>query len=290
MNLNRKHFLKVLGATGMMLAAGKKSSAATDISETTVEFKAVLYDSTLCGGCQTCEFSCAEANGLPDPTDAIEAGVVRKTDDKHRTVVNAFKASVGEAYLKKQCMHCNEPACAAACLTKAMYKTKEGPVIWREDKCMGCRYCMVSCPFDSPKFEYNSPNPKIVKCNMCYSRLTEGQKPACVENCPAEALIFGTRRELISEARKRIAGNPEQYYDHIYGEHEAGGTGFLYLSAVPFGELGMSTTVQKGSYPALSKGFLYSVPAVFVLWPAILLGLREATKNNHLKTDDNEQH
>jgi Fe-S-cluster-containing dehydrogenase component len=202
-------------------------------------------------------------------------------------VVNAFAATTGEAYLKKQCMHCNEPACAAACLTKAMYKTKEGPVIWREEKCMGCRYCMVSCPFDIPKFEYNSANPKIVKCTMCYDRLVEGQKPACVENCPAEALIFGTRRELIKEARKRINENPEQYYDHIYGEHEAGGTGFLYLSAVPFEELGLKP-LQAGSYPSLSKGFLYSVPAVFVLWPAILLGLREATKDNHLNKHDNE--
>lgn len=288
MNLNRKNFLKALGATGMMLAAGKKSSAAADITDETIEFNAVLYDSTRCGGCQGCEFSCAEANGSPDPTDAIEAGVIRKTDEKHRTVVNAFALETGEAYLKKQCMHCNEPACAAACLTKAMYKTKEGPVIWRADKCMGCRYCMVSCPFDSPKFEYNSPNPKIVKCTMCYTRLAEGKKPACVENCPAEALVFGTRRELIREARKRIAENPEQYNDHIYGEHEAGGTGFLYLSAVPFEKLGLTTTLHKGSYPALSKGFLYSVPAIFVLWPAILLGLREATKNNHLNTDDNE--
>lgn len=287
MELTRKNFLKVLGATGMLVASGKNASAA-GTEEAKPEFNAILYDSTRCGGCQTCEFSCAEANGLPDPTDEVKAGVVRNTDDQHRTVVNAFAASTGEAYLKKQCMHCNEPACAAACLTKAMYKTKEGPVIWREDKCMGCRYCMVSCPFDIPKFEYASPNPKIVKCSMCYERLTAGRKPACVENCPAEALVFGTRRELIKEARKRISETPEAYYDHIYGEHEAGGTGFLYLSAVPFEELGLKA-VQNGSYPSLSKGFLYSVPAVFVLWPAILLGLREATKNNHSKDNQNEQ-
>ena len=87
---------------------------------------------------------------MPAPTATIEAGVIRKTDEVHRTVVNAFNSTKGEAYLKKQCMHCNEPACTAACLTQAMYKTKEGAVIWRGDKCMGCRYCMVSCPFDVP--------------------------------------------------------------------------------------------------------------------------------------------
>ena len=287
MNLNRKNFLKVIGVSGFLMAFGKKSDA-KPANDESIEFNGILYDSTMCGGCQTCEFVCAEENGMPDPTETLEAGVIRKTDDKHRTVVNAFNSSKGEAYLKKQCMHCNEPACTAACLTQAMFKTKEGPVIWRGDKCMGCRYCMVSCPFDIPKFEYHSSNPKIEKCNMCFQRLSEGKKPACVENCPAEALTFGSRRELIREARRRIAENPEQYVDHIYGEHEAGGTGFLYLSPVPFEELGLNTSMQKESYPSLSKGFLYSVPAIFVLWPAMLLGIREATKNNNENTEDNE--
>jgi formate dehydrogenase iron-sulfur subunit len=278
MNVNRRNFFRFLGVTGVVLATGKDLKA-EDGGKGEVEFSGILYDSTRCAGCQTCESSCAEANGLPAPTDGIEAGVVRKTDEAHRTVVNAFKSSKGEVYAKKQCMHCNEPACTAACLTQAMYKTKEGPVIWRGEKCMGCRYCMVSCPFDIPKFEYHSPNPKIEKCNMCYGRLKEGKIPACVENCPAEALVFGKRRDLIREARKRIVENPGQYYDYIYGEHEAGGTGFIYLSAVPFNEMGFSTLIQKESYPALSKGFLYSVPTIFVLWPALLLGLREATKD-----------
>jgi formate dehydrogenase iron-sulfur subunit len=287
MSLGRRNFFKVLGVTGVGLALGKKLKA-TPPKQNNVEFSGVLYDSTRCVGCQTCESSCADANSLPAPVGTPQAGVVRKTDEKHRTVVNAFSTSKGEAFLKKQCMHCNEPACTAACLTQAMYKTKEGAIIWRGDKCMGCRYCMVSCPFDIPKFEYHSANPKIEKCNMCYVRLQEGKIPACVENCPAEALIFGTRRKLIKEARKRIIENPEKYVDQIYGEHEAGGTGFLYLSAVPFEELGLNTSLQSKSYPELSKGFLYSVPTIFVLWPAILLGIREATKDSHSYEEENE--
>jgi formate dehydrogenase iron-sulfur subunit len=287
MSVNRRSFFKVLGVTGVALATGKELRAAPG-SESSKEFSGILYDSTRCAGCQTCETACAEANGLPEPAGSIEAGVVRNTDEFHRTVVNAYNSTKGEVYAKKQCMHCNEPACTAACLTQAMYKTEEGAVIWRGEKCMGCRYCMVSCPFDIPKFEYHSANPKIEKCNMCFARLSEGKIPACVENCPAEALLFGKRRDLIKEARKRINDNPDQYSDHIYGEHEAGGTGFLYLSAVPFNELGFNTTLQTGSYPALSKGFLYSVPAIFVLWPAMLLGLREATRNNNNNSDEHE--
>lgn len=287
MKLGRRNFFRILSVTGASLALGNKLKAAPK-SGTNIEFSGVLYDSTRCVGCQTCESSCAEANGLPAPEGTPEAGTIRKTDEKHRTVVNAFKTSKGEAFLKKQCMHCNEPACTAACLTQAMYKTKEGPIIWRGEKCMGCRYCMVSCPFDIPKFEYHSSNPKIEKCNMCYTRLKDGKVPACVANCPAEALVFGTRRDLIKEARKRIIENPDKYFDQIYGEHEAGGTGFLYIAGVPFDELGLNTSLQSKSYPELSKGFLYSVPTIFVLWPAILLGIREATRNNNSYMEDNE--
>jgi len=287
MGLDRRNFLKTLGVVGTTLAVGK-SLAAERRKVTDVEFKAVLFDATRCTGCQNCEFACAEANGLPEPTDTALVGKLRKTNENRRTVHNVYKTSKGEVYVKNQCMHCNEPACAAACLTMAMYKTKEGPVIWRGDKCMGCRYCMVSCPFDIPKFEYHSPNPKIQKCTMCYEKIKTGKLPACVDICPSDALKFGTRRDLVNEAQKRIVENPDKYYNHIYGEIEAGGTGFLYLSPVPYEELGMKTNLQNSSYPELSKGFLYTVPSVFVLLPPLLLGIHEATKNNNHDEEDHE--
>ena len=280
MKIDRRNFFKTIAVTGVTLGIGKKLNAA-EKKINDKEFYAILYDSTLCGGCQGCEFACAFEHGLPDPDmeDVPIVGIKRKTTENRRTVINAFETSKGEVYVKNQCMQCNQPACASACLTEAMKKTETGPVTWDEKKCMGCRYCMVSCPFDMPKFEYHSPNPKIQKCNMCFEKLAEGELPACVENCPAEALMFGTRREMIAEARKRINSFPDQYYDGIYGEHEAGGTGYLYLSPVPFEEIGLNTKLQKEPYPQLTKSFLYSVPSIFVLWPAILLGIHKATKN-----------
>lgn len=289
MALNRRNFLKTLGVVGLTLSVGDSFGKAGKKDINDVEFVGMLIDTTRCVGCQTCEFACAEANGFPEPTDAPQVGVVRKTDENHNTVVNSYNTSKGEVFRKTQCMHCNEPACASACLTKAMYKTKEGPVIWRGDKCMGCRYCMVSCPFDVPKFEYHSSNPKIQKCSMCFEKVKEGGVPACAANCPAEAIMFGTRRELIVEARKRIAENPEVYVDEIYGEHVAGGTGLMYLTGVPKEELGLPN-LQKESYPSLSKGFLYSVPSIFVLLPPFLLGIYESTKKNKLnESNENEQ-
>jgi Fe-S-cluster-containing dehydrogenase component len=290
MGIDRRNFFRALGLTGVGLGAVSKLNAAP-AKKNDKEFCGVLYDSTRCVGCQTCEFACAAANNLPepDPEDYPMPGTIRKTNEHRRTVINAFEhEELGEIYVKNQCMHCSQPACASACLTKAMYKTEVGPVIWRDEKCMGCRYCMVSCPFDVPRFEYHSSNPDIVKCNMCIDRLKEGEKPACVTECPAEALTFGPRRELIKEARRRIQENPGVYYDGIYGEHEAGGTGFLYISPVPFEELGFNTKIQKKSYPELTKGFLYSVPSIFILWPAMLLGIHNATKNNPEKAEDHE--
>jgi len=275
--MERRDFLRTLGMMGAATLPCKNLRAEAQSDEK--EFHGILVDTTRCVGCQSCEEACAEANGLPEPNiDDAEPGVEVKTSTDQFSSINCYETDVGEVYVKKQCMHCNQPACAAACLTKAMFKTKEGPVIWREDKCMGCRYCMLSCPFDMPKFEYDSPIPKIQKCTMCWERLQEGEQPACVETCPEEALTFGKRRELLDEAKLRIYNDPDDYVHHIYGEHEAGGTGYLYLSAAPFEQLGFRTDLGTTAYPEFTKDFLYAVPIILTLWPTFLLALNKAIK------------
>jgi len=282
--MDRRIFLKALGvAGGSALTVGTIRAEETTGGETpgaaAKESVGVLVDTTRCLGCRQCELSCAEAHGLPKP-DLDDESVFdkkRKTSEKQWTVVNRYETTAGEVFVKRQCMHCVRPACATACLTKAMYKLKEGPIIWREKKCMGCRFCMISCPFDVPKFEYNSWNPKIQKCIMCFERLQEGKQPACVENCGGDALLFGKRSDLIETARKRIYGEPDKYIHQIYGEHEVGGTGWLYLSAVPFEQLGFRTDLGTTPYPEYTKEFLYGVPIVLLLWPAFLLAINKAT-------------
>ena len=192
MSIDRRNFIKIIGLAGASLAVGDSFGAISE-KEGEVEFRGMLYDSTQCLGCLACEKACAESHKLPEPKDEPKAGIIRKTSESQRSAINIFNTSKGEVFNKTQCMHCNEPACAAACLTQAMFKTKEGPIIWRGDKCMGCRYCMVSCPFDVPKFEYHSSNPIIQKCDMCYDRIITGKIPACAEACPG-AVIFGSRR------------------------------------------------------------------------------------------------
>ncbi len=288
MNLNRRNFFKAFGAAGAALAVGKHAAAAPSGSENP-EFMGVLYDASRCVGCQTCEFSCADSHDMEFPEDEPGFDVKRPLDHTRRTVINWHELADGaEGYSKQQCMHCNEPACYTACLTRALYKTKEGPVVWREDKCMGCRFCMVSCPFDIPKTEYASTNPRIVKCNMCHHKWADGETPACAADCPYDALMFGTRRELLDEARRRMMDDPDTYYPHIYGEKEAGGTSWLVISPVPVNEIGFNNKIMKKSYPGLTKGFVSSIAPVDLLLPAFLLGVYEATKvrNQNIEEED----
>jgi formate dehydrogenase iron-sulfur subunit len=275
--LKRRTFLSLAGvAAGAALVGSRDAEASTVVRP---DGNGLLIDLTLCIGCRSCEAACAEANGLPEPAyDPNTVDTIRRTTSEvQRVVVNRNETTKGEVFARQQCMHCIEPACTSACLTKALYKTPEGPVVWRADKCMGCRFCMVSCPFDVPKFEYDSASPRIQKCEMCWARQEKGEKPACVENCPAEAVISGKRSELLEIAKQRIYGTPGKYVPHIYGEHEAGGTSVLYLSPVPFAELGFPMGLGETSYPELQKNFLTAVPVVLTLWPAFLLGLRNAT-------------
>jgi formate dehydrogenase iron-sulfur subunit len=287
--MDRRCFLKTSGAIGATLACGSGAAAAE--TPAPKEFVGVLVDTTRCIGCRACEVACGQANGMLVPDVEKDAALEkeRTTSEKQWMVVNRYKTEKGDVFVKKQCMHCWQPACTAACLTNAMFKTREGPVIWNADKCMGCRYCMVSCPYNIPKFEYNEWNPDIQKCTMCYGRLQEGKRPACVEACPADALMFGQKRDLMEIARVRIYNHPRQYVRHIYGEQEVGGTGWLYLASVPFEQLGFPMHLGTTPYPEYTKEFLYSVPILDFGLPTLLIGLKllvdQAGRNKHEDED-----
>ena len=294
--MDRRGFFKTSATAGAALLTSGTAKAAT--AKENKEFVGVLVDTTRCIGCRSCEVACSTThdNFVPDVNADNALEKVRDTTEKQYTVVNRFETKKGEVFVKKQCMHCWQPACAAACLVNAMVKTKEGPVIWDGDKCMGCRYCMVSCPFDIPKAEYNSTNPRIMKCTMCYERLQEGKKPACVEACPTDTLMFGQKRDLMEVARHRVYSHPDNYVHQIYGENEVGGTGWLYLSAVPFDQIGFRTDLGTKPYPEYTREFLISVPLIEFGVPAFLLTLNmltdrknEVRENTHGWTKSGEE-
>lgn len=277
--MNRRAFLGTVAAIGGAAVAGSAglARASEDFSGWPNSY-GLLTDLTQCVGCRSCEAACNKENGLPKPETPFDDASVfeqtRRPDAHAYTVVNRYdnpKDKNLPIYRKVQCNHCKEPACASACPIHAYNKTPEGAVTYNEDLCFGCRYCMIACPFGVPAYDYASAlEPKIVKCTMCYeTRVKHGKITACAEACPAGAITFGKREELIKIARNRIEKDPDKYIDHIYGEHEAGGTNWMYLSGVPFEQVGFPANVPDKPPIELTKGFLASVPLVFTIWPAL---------------------
>jgi formate dehydrogenase iron-sulfur subunit len=290
MSLTRRDFIKIGGTVLAFTAIGGNALGSEDFTGNPDRL-GMLSDTTRCIGCRRCEGACNNANKLPPPKTSFEDPSVfekeRKpyvVENQSYTVVNKYEADGKTVYRKVQCMHCDEPACASACPVGALKKSTEGPVTWNQKVCIGCRYCMVACPFHVPAFEYSSAfDPKIQKCFMCYERIKDGTVPACAEACPVEAITFGKKSELLKTAKLRVWNDPDKYINHVYGEEEAGGTCWLYISNVPFSKLGFPEGVGMTSYPKLTKDFLSMVNLTLVSWPSLLGGFYIAS---HKKSEE----
>lgn len=228
----------------------------------TKQTKAILIDITKCIGCQQCSAGCKAAHqqaGDPEPT--LSATAFTAVEPR------------SEKFVRRLCMHCEEPACASACPVGGITKSAQGAVRYDGSKCIGCRYCMIACPYSVPKYEWSKLAPYVTKCDMCGEKVAAGGQPACVEACPAGASLFGTREEMLLEARKRIVENPNLYVNRIYGESELGGTSVLYVSDVDFEKLGFITPPAQQPLPTLSAAALAEVPTVVAVGGSVLAGL-----------------
>ena len=250
--VTRREFLKLTGAaagTAALASTGAAASTGAHGSHLDPDRVGVLADLTLCIGCRRCEWNCAQQNKLPygslqscDDQTVLKEN--RRPDEKHFTVINRYPAPAWREQpldVKVQCMHCEKPACVSACIVGALEKNPKGPVTYDAWKCIGCRYCMVACPYQIPAYEYdNALTPKVMKCTLCPERtLKENRPPACVEICPREAIVYGKREQLLELAHERIAQHPDRYHPEVYGEHAVGGTSWLLLADRPATELGI---------------------------------------------------
>lgn len=228
--------------------------------------KGLLIDLTLCIGCGACVEACKKQNNLPGKVDPI------LTDKTWATLETHQQASGENIYVRRLCMHCEEPACASVCPVGAFTKTETGAVIYDRKKCIGCRYCMVACPFSVPKYEWDKTFPFVQKCILCYDLVKNGEPTACAKVCPTEATLFGDREALLETAKRRLRTNPNQYVTHIYGEYEVGGTSVMFLSSVPFEELSFRTDLIKRPLPSTTWGVMTLVPNVITLGGFALFG------------------
>jgi len=231
---------------------------------------AILTDTTKCTGCETCVVACKKENGLEKDRPRRWK---HRVDDLSSTRFTTILQRPGGRYVRQQCRHCKDPACVSACIVAALEKTDEGPVIYDGDKCLGCRYCMMACPYGIPRYDWDRPVPYIRKCTMCYSRIKDGRQLACTEACPEKATIFGTRRDMLAIAHERIRTSPDRYVGRVFGEHEVGGTSVLYISDIPLGFLGWKPDLGDTPLPKLTWASLTKVPPIIVGMAAAMSGV-----------------
>ncbi len=256
------------------------------------DVKGVLVNLTECVGCRLCEYACKEVNGIDPGSLASYDNMsvfreLRRPGPAAFTVVNAWPRPAEAAavpgaasaasgpgsavYAKVNCLHCNRPACVSACIVGAMRKQPDGAVTYDTWKCIGCRYCMVACPFQIPAYEYNDAlAPRVRKCELCHQRTVRGELPGCVKACPRQALTYGKRSELVALAHRKITERPGAYVNHVYGEHEVGGTSWLYLCGVPYEQVGMAA-LGPAAPPALTEAIQHEVFSPRLGVPPLLL-------------------
>ncbi len=302
MDIKRRDFLKgVAGGAAMVMAPGVVSARGK--KQRLSGALGILYDSTLCIGCQVCMVACKKANNMPlehygaqkiwdNPIDlsAKTLNVIKEYENGNRTTKDSEVN--GYAFVKRQCMHCVDPSCVSACPASALTKDKKtGIVNYNIDACIGCRYCEVACPFNIPKFQWAEPFPQIVKCQLCNHLIAKGGMPACCSECPTGASVYGPVDILLKEAKRRQKMEPGKSYDypvssitssetakhkaaryipHVYGETEAGGTQTLMLAGIPFNKLGMPE-LPDSPYTALAESIQHTLYKGMIL-PIIAFG------------------
>jgi Fe-S-cluster-containing dehydrogenase component len=314
--MKRRDFLKAsLGGSAALLSAG--GAEARGNLEPADEAIGMLYDSTLCIGCKACVAKCKEVNDMP-PTPLGEETAWDAAHDLSAETLNVIKVysegkgdqkdavKDGYAFEKRSCMHCVDPGCVSVCPVTAMRRDpKTGIVTHHPDACIGCRTCMVGCPYNVPQFDYDNPFGEIHKCQMCnqagVERIDKGQMTGCAEVCPTGATLFGSRKALMEEAKRRMSlkpsdtysyprgdvRNPEgrhekaapEYQQHVWGEKEAGGTNVLHISSIPFDKLGMPP-LEERSYASISETVQHTLYSYLALPAVALAGLTYVVRRN----------
>ncbi|QZA89591.1 4Fe-4S dicluster domain-containing protein [Salinarchaeum sp. IM2453] len=176
------------------------------------ETQRVIPNIEACIDCGACEVACQRTWGLPAGSERIRVVRTNEAED-------GPPRGGGEAHVPMSCFHCAEAPCISACPTGAMTRSDNGQVRIDKDQCIGCAYCVMSCPFGAPQIadddaqeetddRFGSPEAGLAdKCTLCEPRLENGDEPACVSECPTDALLFGTPTELSSKLREDTVEN-----------------------------------------------------------------------------------
>ncbi len=321
--MKRRDFLKVASGSVASTVLASNTADARQNLEPASEAIGMLFDSTMCVGCKACVTKCKEVNNMPPEIDPAnpQYDSARDLSSKTLNIIKLYKGGDGKtkddeangfAFEKRSCMHCVDPGCVSVCPVTAMQRDpKTGIVTYNPDVCIGCRVCTQGCPYNVPQFEYENTFGQIQKCQLCnqkgVERIDKGMITGCAEVCPTGATLFGTRKELLEEAKRRVKlktgdnykyprGNlakPDEYFektvvaqykDHVWGETEGGGTNVMHISSVSFDKLGMPPLKER-SAASISEGVQHSLYSYFALPAIVLAGLSFVVHRN--TKDDN---
>jgi len=321
--MKRRDFLKAAVGGAATLGTSGVATARENLKPAP-EAVGMLYDSTLCVGCKACVSKCKEVNDMPPVTlnGDVHYDSAKDLSGDTLNVIKIYKDGTakvkdsevdGFAFEKRSCMHCVDPGCVSVCPTTSMRHDKvTGIVTYNQSSCIGCRNCTMGCPYNVPQFEYDNPFGQIQKCQMCNQEgvelINKGGMTGCAEVCPTGATLFGPRKLLMEEAKRRVAlkpgeiynyprgdlSKPESYHEkavpaykqHVWGEKEAGGTNVLHISSIPFDKLGMPP-LQERSYASIAEGVQHTLYSYLALPAVALAGLTYAVRKN-INNDDND--
>jgi formate dehydrogenase iron-sulfur subunit len=197
---------------------------------------AKLIDVTKCIGCKACQSACMEWNDLREEVGINEGSYTNPHDlTANSWTLMRFAETEENGTLewlirKDGCMHCADPGCLKACPSPgAIIQYSNGIVDFHEENCIGCGYCIAGCPFDIPRL--SKRDSKVYKCTLCSDRVAVGLEPACIKACPTQALVFGSKEDMIEHANERIADLKERGFENagLYDPAGVGGTHVMYV-------------------------------------------------------------
>lgn len=164
----------------------------------------MLFDATKCIGCQSCSIACREANHVPDGVSRLQVWIDTR---------GTFPTTMMDFH-RQSCVMCDNPPCVSVCPTGASHINADGVTLVDAEKCIGCKYCVLACPYQA---RFINPVTHVAdKCTFCYeNRVSKGLKPACVAQCPTGALQFGDLEDPTSDVSKARAATfyvaPKEY-------------------------------------------------------------------------------
>jgi len=261
---------------------------------------AKLIDVTKCIGCKACQSACQEWNDLREEVGINEGSYQNPHDlTENSWTLMRFAEHEQNGTLewlirKDGCMHCADPGCLKACPSPgAIIQYSNGIVDFQEEHCIGCGYCVAGCPFDVPRI--SKKDSKAYKCTLCSDRVSVGLEPACIKACPTQALVFGSKEDMIDHANDRIADLKERGYDQagLYDPAGVGGTHVMYVlhhadQPQLYNDLPKNPTISPTV--GLWKGVLKPLATAAMLFTALAGFFHYVTIGPNDAEDDEEEH